>query len=76
MIHSRVRKLVTDEARDESNIETGNRILEAQKTAAETQVMLEDDVQKLLMEIESGELLLGGCDMCLKFHIRPNTPRR
>jgi hypothetical protein len=58
-----------EEIKNEHNIAADHGILKLEKETSEAQLRLQQTVRKLIMRIESGEPLLGGCDTCPKFHI-------
>ena len=69
-LSSQVKRLIEEEIKNEHNIATVYGILKLEKEASEAQLRLQQEVRKLIMRIESGEPLLGGCDTCPKLYIR------
>jgi hypothetical protein len=72
-LSNRVKRFIKKENMDESNIAAVYRILEVEKGAFEAQSKLQPEVRKLIMRIEAGEPLLGGCSTCPRVYIRAST---
>jgi hypothetical protein len=70
-IGNRVRKFLEEEITDESNITVAHQIWKIEMDAFAAQPTLQREVRKLIMRLESGEPLLGGCDTCPEVYIRP-----
>jgi predicted transcriptional regulator len=64
---------ITEEIRDESNLATVYKVVEIEKRTSEVQSKLQECVRRLIMRIEAGEPLLGGCDTCPKVYVRADT---
>jgi len=69
----RIRSFIVKEVNDASNLAAVSKIAENEKRASEVQPRLQDGARKLIMRIEAGEPLLGGCDTCPKVFIRTES---
>ena len=69
-LSSQVKRFIEEEIKNEHNIAAVYGILKLEKEASEVQLRLQLEVRKLIMRVESGEPLLGGCDTCPKLYIR------
>jgi len=63
-----IREFVKRETEDESNIEAARRIGKIEGKAVEPQRRLQQEIRKLILRIESGEPLLGGCEICPRIY--------
>jgi hypothetical protein len=74
-IGNRVRKFLEEEITDESNIAAAHQIWKIEMEAFAVQPIFQIEVRKLIMRLESGEPLLGGCDTCPEVYIRPRDEK-
>jgi hypothetical protein len=66
----KVKKFLEREIIDESNIEAAYQIQKIEEEALTAQPSFQREARKLIIRIESGEPLLGGCETCPKVYIR------
>ena len=69
-LFKRVKEFLERETVDESNITAVYQIQKIEEQALAAQLSLQREVRKLIIRIESGEPLLGGCETCPKVYIR------
>ncbi|MCJ7770320.1 hypothetical protein MUP37_01960 [Candidatus Bathyarchaeota archaeon] len=72
-LSDRVKEFIERETRDESNIAFVHHILGIEEMASKAMSDLQPEIRKLIMRVEAGELLLGGCATCPKFYIEKDT---
>lgn len=63
-----IREFIKRETEDEFNIEAARRIKKIEEDAFIPQQKLQQEIRKLVLRIESGEPLLGGCEICPKLY--------
>ena len=68
-LSSQVKAFVKEEINNQDNVVTVNVNLRTENEAAEAQLKFQQVIRKLIMRVESGEPLLGGCDTCPKVFI-------
>ncbi|GEM_PF-2852987 len=66
----KVKKFLEREIIDESNIAAVYQIQKVEEEALAAQPSFQREVRKLIIRIESGEPLLGGCETCPKVYVR------
>jgi len=67
-LHGRVRTFIRREVKDEANINVVKQIQTLEDEARDKRSKLEKEIRKLILRIEAGEPLLGGCDTCPKVY--------
>lgn len=71
---SNMRKFKKSESEDEFNIEAARRVGKLEEKAREAQRRFRQEIRKLILRIESGEPLLGGCEICPKIYFSASLP--
>lgn len=61
-----IREFIRCETEDEFNIKIAKRIENIERDAIKIRQEIEEEIRKLILRIESGEPLLGGCEICPK----------
>lgn len=63
---NRVREFVNCETNDPDNIEAVRRIWELFGGTSEIKQMIENEIRIIILQIDSGGQLLGGCEICMR----------
>jgi len=69
-IEGKVKKFLECEVKGKSNMATVSKISKIEDRAIEVSRELQKEIRKLILKIESGEPLLGGCEECPKVYIK------
>ena len=60
---------IENETEDEECIKNAKRIAKLERDAIKIRGEIEQEIRKLILKIESGEPLLGGCELCPKIYL-------
>lgn len=72
-LYRKIDEFIKREREDESNIKTIKQIEKIENKAFEIRRTLQQEMRKLILKIESGEPLLGGCETCPKIYFSDNS---